>query len=95
MGDNVPFPRIKGKAFEIKKTGGWSWFIEISVGDSEEVLELKNDEKKKVFMTKELAIEDLKKEAQYVADTISRDVYKQKPSAYLDLIKNRVVKKLS
>ena len=88
---SIPMPRIQGKAIP-SKLGGWTWEMVISVGDADQVIEFANDDKKKTFPTKKMAIKDLQQKAQEMAEKIGKDVYGRKPDGYMDLIKNRFSK---
>lgn len=84
----LPIPRIRGKA--IQKGLGWGFEIYVTIGDDPNPIYL-NSSDDMIYISEEEAKRCLRIAAQEIADVITKDVYKQKPEGYLDLIKNRKV----
>lgn len=88
----MPIPRIRGSVTgDIEKKFSWELFI--TIGDSEPIhMEPKEDMPR--FATFDLALKELRRQAQDVADTIVKDVFKATPTGYMDLINNKMVESL-
>lgn len=93
MNNEIPIPRIRGNAIPFGDK--WGWEMMITIGDSEPIcMSFPGESGEGAIATKDEAIAHLKKYAQDVANTISRDVYKAEPIGFMDLTRNVMVKKL-
>jgi len=92
MSNEIPFPRIQGNAIQ-KKDNTWSWEIYITIGDQPSIDVVRKDELPG-FLSKELAISDLKTHAQSMAEEIAKTMGAEKLDGFMDLNKNMFVKKL-
>ena len=93
MSKPVSIPRIRGNVLEEKK-GVFTWVGFITIGGSDEEIHFSSPDGVS-FINFDSALADLKKVSQEMADVISEKVYGNKPTGYLDLIKNQMVEKLT
>ncbi len=81
-------PRIRGQAYQ-KENQAWGWEIVITFGDMsvDDPEALCVGQHKKDFLTKESAIDDMRKASVDISEKIAEAMGGGKPEGYMDLTK--------